>query len=210
MIARIRGKLLEKHDGAVLVESGGIGYEILIPGAVMPRLEEAIEGDGNIQLVLYHYWQITPSSGTPVLIGFINEIERDFFLRFITVSGIGPRAAVKAINKPISEIARAIDSGDLAYLKTLPGIGTQRAKEIIAKLQSKIGKFGLIRDKAVQPQTISVEEDWQKEEMDVLLQLQYRKQEAVAMMQKAIEKNKNIATAEELLNEIYEQRAHCD
>ena len=52
-------------------------------------------------------------------------------------TGIGPRAAVKALNKSISEIAQAIDKGDQVYLKTLPGIGNQKAKEIIAKLQLK-------------------------------------------------------------------------
>jgi holliday junction DNA helicase RuvA len=206
MIGRIRGKLLEKRDQSIIVDAGGIGYEILVPAIVFPRLEEAIDGEGHIQLVIYHYLQITQSSGTPVLIGFINEIERDFFLRFITVSGIGPRAAVKALNKPISEIAKAIDVGDFAFLKTLPGIGAQRAKEIIAKLQGKIGKFGLMRDQTVAVKVTVPEADWQKEAMDVLLQLQYKKPEAATMIQKALEKNAAIATAEDLLNEIYKQR----
>ena len=90
---------------------------------------------------------MTPSSGVPVLVGFLNEVERDFFLEFIKVSGIGPRAAVKALNKAIGEIAQAIDRGDTKYLKTLPGIGEQKAKEIVAKLQGKMGKFTLMRDR---------------------------------------------------------------
>jgi len=56
-----------------------------------------------------------------VLIGFLNDIEKDFFQIFITVSGIGPRAALKALNKPISQIAKAIDEGDLVFLRFLTG-----------------------------------------------------------------------------------------
>ena len=92
------------------------------------------------------------------------------------------------------------------YLKSLPGIGTQRAKEIIAKLQGKVGKFGLIQDKHVASKTLSVAAPWQDEALEVLLQLQYKKQEAQEMIQKALKRSKDIRTAEELLNEIYKQR----
>jgi hypothetical protein len=83
--------------------------------------------------------------GIPVLIGFLNEVEREFFTRFISVSGVGPRAALKALTQPIPVIAKAIDEGDVELLRSLPGIGEQRAKEIVAKLQGKVGKFALIQ-----------------------------------------------------------------
>lgn len=141
-----------------------------------------------------------------MLIGFFNEVERDFFLDFISVSGIGPRAAVKALNKPISEIAQAIHAGDAAYLKTLPGIGLQRAKEIVAKLQNKVGRFALIQDRSVAVKPKVLTQGFEQEALDVLLQLQYKTNEASAMIEKALERSKNIQTAEELLNEIYKQR----
>ena len=139
MIAKIAGQLIEKNENSLVINVQGIYYEVMVPASVMQRLDSAIDQNGNIQLIIYHYIQISPSSGTPMLIGFLNEIERDFFQKFITVSGIGPRAAVKALNKPISEIAQAIDREDQAFLKTLPGIGIQKAKEVIAKLQGKVG-----------------------------------------------------------------------
>ena len=96
--------------------------------------------------------------------------------------------------------------GDLEFLKTLPGIGGQRAKEIIAKLQGKVGKFGLIQDKKIaQPQQKAAPE-WQEEALSVLLQLQYKRPEALEMIKKALERSKDIKTTEELLNEIYKQR----
>jgi Holliday junction DNA helicase RuvA len=148
--------------------------------------------------------QAEPNKSKPVLIGFLNEIERDFFEQFITVSGIGPRAAIKALNQPISRIAKAIDDSDVKFLCGLPGIGQQRAKEIIAKLQGKVGKFGLIQDK--QFCETKDKDDLKKEVLDVLLQLQYKKNEAEEMIQRAIKEKSNIVSPEELLNEIYKQR----
>lgn len=207
MIVRLQGKLVEKSDNALVIDVQGLFYEVIIPPSVSLRLDECIDKDGNVHLVTYHYFQMDPTRGFPVLVGFVNEIEKDFFEQFITVSGIGPRAAVKAINKPISEIAQAIDTGDLDFLKTLPGIGTQRAKEIIAKLQGKVGKFGLIQDgKKTALKTDRETPKWQEEALDVLLQLQYKKHEALDMIQKALERSKNINTTEDLLNEIYKQR----
>src|SRR3989338_698925 len=141
MIARISGKLVQKQDHSLIVNVHGVFYEIVVPTFVLERVEETKDADGNIHLAIYHYFQIGPSAGIPMLIGFINEIERDFFLQFIKVSGIGPRAAIKALDKPIPEIAKAIDDGDIKYLQTLSGIGLQRAKEIVAKLQGRIGKY---------------------------------------------------------------------
>ena len=206
MIVRLSGRLMEKNENSLVVDVHGLFYEVIVAPSILKRLENTIDKNGNVNLVTYHYLQMDPARGLPVLVGFTNEIERDFFQQFITVSGIGPRAAVKAINKPISEIARAIDMGDLEFLKTLPGIGAQRAKEIIAKLQGKVGKYGLIQDKETAQAKSEATPEWQEEALAVLLQLQYKRQEALDMIKKAFERSKDIRTAEELLNEIYKQR----
>ena len=206
MIARISGKLIEKRDYAVIIEVSGLFYEVIVPASVRERVEDTRDAQGHVHLIIYDYIQITPSSGMPMLIGFISEVERDFFQQFIKVSGIGPRAAVKALNKPISEITRAIEEGNLDHLKTLPGIGAQRAKEIIAKLQGKVGRFCLIQDQTVAVARRQVTEDWQREVLDVLLQLQYKKPEALEMIEKALVRSAGIKTTEELLNEIYKQK----
>ncbi|MDP2652702.1 MAG: Holliday junction branch migration protein RuvA [Candidatus Omnitrophota bacterium] len=205
MIVKLSGRLVEKREHSVILDLHGICYEVLVPVSVLGRIEGPSDGQGTIDLVIYHYLQLTPSSGNDVLVGFLNEIERDFFLHFIKVSGIGPRAAVKALNKPISEIAQAINEGDQSFLKTLPGIGLQKSKEIIAKLQGKVGKYGLIKDRgAVAP--LASAPGWQEEALAVLLQLQYKKPEAQEMIRKALERSPGIGTTEDLLNEIYKQR----
>lgn len=206
MITKIVGKLIEKKEQALTVNIGGIYYDIIVPESVISRIDQTLDKDGNIHLVTYYYFQIGPASGFPILIGFINEVEREFFQQFIKVSGIGPRAAVKALNKPIADITHAIDEGDIKFLQTLPGIGLQRAKEIIAKLQGKIGKFGLIRDYDVSKIELKQSSDWQEEALSVLIQLQYNKNEAQDMIQKAIQRSDKISSTEELLNEIYKQK----
>ncbi len=207
MIAKISGKLVEKRDNCLIVENNNIQYEILVPTSVSQRIDDFKDADGKVTLIIYHYLQMGQGTSIPVLVGFLSEIEKDFFLQFITVSGIGPKAAVKALNKPISEVTRAIDSADMAYLKTLPGIGMQRAKDIIAKLQGKIGKFGLIKDE-VGALNKEVSSDIKEEALEILLQLQYKRPEAMNMIAKAWENAKDLKTAEELLNEIYKQRVN--
>lgn len=188
----------------MLLEVGGISYEILIPSTVMQRIAQNVHPGNTVTLVTYHYFQVEPSRSTPLLIGFLNEVEKEFFETFITVSGIGPRAAVKALNQPISLIARAIDDGDVGFLKTLPGIGQQRARNIVASLQQKIGKFALIRDDKVK--FTSKISDIQEEAVAVLMQLEYKKTEAVNMVRSALERTPHIQTTAELLNEVYKQR----
>ena len=206
MISQLSGKLIQKKEQSLIIDGGGIFYEVFVSSSVLQRVEETSDVDGHVHLVIYHYLQIGPSSGIPILIGFINEVEKEFFQQFIKVSGIGPRAAVKALNKPISEIILAIEEGDSNFLKTLPGIGMQRAKEIIAKLQGKVGRFGLIQDTFRKVDEKEVQPDWQDEALTVLLQLQYKKPEALDMIKKALQRSSDINTTEDLLNEIYKQK----
>ena len=208
MISHIKGKIAKRGNSSLILDvEGGISYEVLIPGCVMKALDNKIEPDGTIKLITYHYHHTDPARSIPVLIGFINEIEKEFFEKVITVSGIGPKAAVKALNASIPQIVKAIADGDLATLKSLPGIGEQRAKEIVAKLQNKVGKFGLIQEYGIEVAVVK-EPDFAEEAMDVLLQLQYKRQEAKEMIGKALERSPDIKTAEDLLNEVYKQKKH--
>jgi len=206
MITHISGNVSKKKELSVVVDVNGFSYEVFIPAAIMKILDEKVEENSELKLITYHYHQVDQSRAIPILISFLNEIEREFFEKFITVSGIGPKAAVRALSLPFSRIADGIDSGDLTLLKTLPGIGEQRAKEIIAKLQGKVGKFGLIQDKETAVAS-DVKEDVRNEAMEVLLQLQYKKKEAEMMVHRAITTNPKLSTCEDILNEVYKQKS---
>ncbi len=205
MIARIGGKLIEKRSHSIILENNGISYEVFLPVITLNRIDEFLSQEGQINLITYHYHQVEPSRSIPVLIGFLSEVEKDFFEVFITVSGIGPKAALRAINMPISLIAKAINDSDLNFLRSLPGIGPQRAKEIVAKLQGKIGRFGLVQDSAA-AQGTSTRKDLIEEAVDVLTQLEYKKHEAREMVNAALKKDPDVKDIEELLNTVYKQR----
>jgi Holliday junction DNA helicase RuvA len=205
MISQITGTIQSFSENLLVVQTTGLSYEVQIPTAVMKGLNSRLSRDATISLVTFHYHQTDPSKSIPILIGFANRVEREFFEKFITVSGVGPKAAVRALSMPLPEIAQAIDAGDVAYLKSLPGVGEQRAREIVAKLQGKMGKFGLIQaDGGTSSEP--VKSDIQDEALEVLLQLQYKKDEAKEMIRKAFQRSPKLQTVEEVLNEVYRQK----
>ena len=206
MISQISGRVVQRSETALLIEVQGLCYEVFVPAVILQSLNGSAMADGTIRLHTFHYHHVEPSRAIPILIGFTNEVEREFFERFITVSGVGPKAALRALSMPIPMIARAIDEGDLEFLRRLPGIGPQRAKEVVAKLQGKVGKFGLLQTST----TVTTKDDAPdvvEEALAILQQLQYKPAEAKAMVQKASERLPAAATAEELLNEVYRQRS---
>jgi Holliday junction DNA helicase RuvA len=105
----------------------------------------------------------------------------------------------------MSTIAAAIDRGDYLFLKSLPGIGQQKARDIVAKLQGKVAKFLLIQDApAIQPSAIP---DFADEALAVLLQLGYKRSEGEAMIRATLDEDSTIDEAERLLAEIYRHKA---
>jgi Holliday junction DNA helicase RuvA len=122
------------------------------------------------------------------------------------VSGIGPKAAVRALTLPVAEIAGAIEAGNSRVLQSLPGIGKQRATEVIAKLQGKQAKFAM----APAGEAVSgpVAEDVAKEALLILTeQLRYGGSDAERMIREAFARRPGTKTVEELLRDIYQHRS---
>lgn len=209
MISRLRGVVREQGDMHILLDVSGICYEVLMPPSILRNLPQRLGPNGEIEVVTFHYQQLEVGRGIPVLIGFLNDIEREFFSRFISVSGVGPKAALKALTQPIPVIAQAIDEGDLTLLRSLPGIGEQRGKEIVAKLQGKVGKYALMRTTGIATSEAEADRtahEIEEEAVAVLVQLEYKKLEARHMVRAALERNPHLASAEALLTEVYRQQ----
>ncbi|MDP8215844.1 MAG: Holliday junction branch migration protein RuvA [Candidatus Kaelpia imicola] len=200
MISRLQGAIRDIRESSIIVSSGAFGYEILIPDSVLQGLER----DQEIDLVIYSYYQSEGNKMVPVLIGFRNYVEREFFENLIKISGIGAKVAIRALKYPVSQLAIAIDRGDEKFLSSLPGIGQQKARLIIARLQGKVGKYALVQEGA--KKLLKVDSGIRDEALDVLLQLQYKKSEAEEMIDKAFLRNLEPKNVEELLNEIYRVR----
>jgi len=203
MIAQVKGRLAKVENSRVILEISGIFYEIAITATVATKVN-ALPLGSEVELVTYHYYNIDQNRGYPVLIGFNNELERDFFEKFISVSGVGPRAALKAFIKPVAQIAAAIEEGDLKFLQSLSGIGSTRAKQIIAQLQGKVGRFTLVKD------TIAVAnhktDELADEAKQILKRLGYSTKEIDQMIADVAKNDHKIESIEEFLNEIYRQK----
>jgi len=197
MIGRLRGQILERREHMLLVEAGGLGYEVLVPAGILPSLPEA---GSPVDLVIYHYLQIEHTRGVPVLVGFRHELERDFFEAFLRIAGMGPRSAVKALAWPIGRIAEAIELGDTRTLQRLPGVGAQKAREIVAKLQGKAGRFCLIKQEA--EASAEAGGDLRQEAIEILINLGHSRAEAGEMVARACREGVP-ETLEELLNLAY-------
>ena len=204
MFSRIRGALVERGDDFVVLEAGGLAYEITLPPCVAEKVAAAPPGE--LTLEIHAVLNMEGNSGTFSFYGFTNAIEREFFDALLSVASIGPKSAARAFSAPMSRIARAIDQGDHTFLKTLPGIGQQKARDIVAKLQGKVTKFLLIQDAGPMAAVAEIP-DFAGEALAVLLQLEYRKPEAEAMIRKTLEAAPQIADAETLLAEVYRQKA---
>ena len=201
MIGYLEGKLLKKGDDRILVLANQVGYEVLLPAFVMNTFRTKSVGD-SISLYIYH--QQTERQPKPVLIGFNLEVEKEFFQYFISVEAVGALKAVKALDIPVRDIARAIESKNVQKLKQLKGIGDRTARKIIATLEGKMDKFALIRKS--QKQEVPIVEDLSKQVLGVLVdQLGYKIKDAKQMITDAMKRNSSISTPEELFEEVYRE-----
>lgn len=199
MIGYLQGKILKKEDDRLLLLAGQIGYEILVPAVVMDALADRQAGD---DLALHIYYQQTERQPKPVLIGFIHEIEKEFFQNFISVEDIGPMKAVKALTLPVGMIAKAIEAHDLETLARLKGVGKRTAQKIIATLEGRMGKFALMRTETTS--ATSAVADVAQQVLEVMVsQLGHRMADARRMIAEALKRCSAISTPEELFEEVY-------
>lgn len=199
MIGYLQGTLFSVSEDRALLLVHQVGYEVYLPAFVHATVKQMAPGDALSLFIYYHQTERQP---TPVLIGFHREAEKDFFQAFISVEAIGPLKALKALDRPIHEVALAIESNDAATLKRLKGIGERTAHKIIATLGGKMGRFVESSDR----ETIipAKDEAMADQVLDVLVeQLGHRISEAKIMVGEALARNDAIETPEDLLEEIF-------
>ena len=199
MFSRISGQIVERGDASVRLDVGGLGYDVVLPPCVAEKLSGTI-GEA-LTLEIYATFNLEGNSGRFTFFGFTNAVEREFFEALLTVASIGPKTAARAFSHPMARIAQAIEASDYTFLIKLPGIGQQKARDIVAKLQGKVTKFLLIRD--AEPRRPEPIPDFAEEALLVLLQLEYRRGEAEAMIAETLAATPAIADAETLLAQVY-------
>src|SRR5882762_10227212 len=144
MISKITGHLNRVLDDEVRIQVGALEYQVLVPEFVRRQVQMRVGQE--ITLHTSEYLDGNPMQGrvVPRLIGFTTEAELDFFELFCTVDKVGVRKAIKALVRPVREMADAIQRQDAKWLTTLPGIGAATAEQIVATLRRKVTKFALM------------------------------------------------------------------
>lgn len=217
MIGYIEGKVLKVAEDAILLLAGHVGYEILLPVVVMKKISSEVS-EKSIALHIYYYQ--TERQPRPILIGFHSEDEKEFFQQFISVAAIGPLKAVKAMEKPIDQIAQAIESQDVIFLSGLKGIGKRTAQKIIATLHGKVSRFvpdgSVDVDPALSMNSFSAStasgidpsmKIIPRQVVDVLVeQLGYTAAIARKMVGIALQRDAAISTPEQLLDAVLQQK----
>ena len=132
MIGHLRGALLEKHPNLVLVEAGGVGYEVSIPVSTYTALPEP-----GAQVSLRIHTHVREDAIQ--LYGFAAAAEKALFERLISVSGIGPKLAITILSGlAAAELAEAIRAGSLERLVRIPGVGKKTAERMVLELRDKL------------------------------------------------------------------------
>jgi Holliday junction DNA helicase RuvA len=210
MITKITGLLNRVLEEEVRLQVGPFEYQVLVPEFVRRQ----VQGRLGQELTLHttEYLDGNPMQGkvVPRLIGFMSEAELEFFELFCTVDKVGVRKAIKALMRPIKEIADAIQRQDSKWLTTLPGIGPATAEQIVATLRRKVTKFALMAgpkaDGQVAPAAASVAGDVLEDAYQALLTVGHSPSEARDRLDRAMAGGKSYKSVEEMLLAIYQQK----
>jgi Holliday junction DNA helicase RuvA len=205
LITKITGQLVALHDDTLTLRIGAFEYEILVPEFNRRRLQSEINQE--ISLHTIEYLEGNPMQGrmTPRLIGFLSEIEREFFELFCSVDGVGVKKALRSMVRPVKEVATAIEEQDTKSLSALPGIGAAMSERIIAKLRRKVPKFALMVGAGDEKHEAEVELDVISETYDVLRTLGHSESEARKLIDAALTAKKKYKDVQSLIEAIYQQ-----
>ncbi len=203
MITRITGKLVGLTEVCAFLLVNGFEYEVLVPDLVRRQLQSSIGEE--ISLKTIEYLEGNPQQGrlTPRIIGFASEAEKEFFELVCSVDGVGVKKALRAMVRPVREVATAIEERDIKQLSTLPGVGPAVAERIVAKLRRKMAKFALMIATDVPD---SAAPDVLGEAYEALLSVGHTTQDALSRIETVKQGGKKFKTVEDVLSEIYQKQ----
>jgi Holliday junction DNA helicase RuvA len=188
MIAHLRGRILSKQPGQVVVEAGGVGYDVTIS---VPTFT-ALPAEGA-ETALHIHTQVRED--LIALFGFINLAEKRLFERLITVTGVGPKLAVTILSGLSTETTvAAIRGHDHAMLTRIPGVGKKLAERLVLELKDKL------EDMAAAPSATVSAGPAADDVLSALVNLGYQRPAALKAIESAIEKNK---AARESFDELF-------
>lgn len=191
----LRGRVAEKTLTSVVVDAGGVGFEIMVPLSTSQKLPAVGE---EIKL-LTHF---VVREDAHLMFGFLTKEEQSLFRLLISVTGIGPKMAMTILSGlGMNDLKRAIVQGSIEILSSISGIGRKTAERLVIELREKIAIEGIQKEthgiEALKGQEALIEDSLQ-----ALLSLGFKKQNAKSAIQKALASGKqNEWSAEALVRE---------
>ena len=153
MIAHLRGRILEKQPNRVIVDVGGVGYDVAVPLSTFYGLADL---GGDVSLRVHTHVR----EEAIALFGFATALELDLFERLIGISGIGPKVGLAVLSgiEP-GELIGAIERGDLARLTAIPGVGKKTSERIVLELKDRLPKTRVVVEAAGEPEAPVLRDD---------------------------------------------------
>ena len=171
MIAQLSGKLIGKQPNSIIVDVGGVGYEVTIPLSTFYVL-----GELRSDLTLKIHTHVREDALQ--LFGFKTVREKELFQKLISVSGIGPKLAIGMLSMSVSELVPAITNNDLARLTMIPGVGRKTAERVVVELRDKVASLSRVEQDeapAVAREYVAGDMDVRDDTVAALIQLGYAK-----------------------------------
>ena len=178
MIAHLRGKLIFKQPGQAIVEAAGVGYDVTISVPTFTALPSL-----GVEAALHIHTQV--SEDQLALFGFLDPVEKRLFERLITVSGVGPKLAIKILSGLSTErTVQALRAQDHAQLVRIPGVGKKLAERLVVELKDKLDDFAVAPSQAPNVQGPAVDDV-----LSALVNLGYQRPAAEKAIEQAIAKD---------------------
>ena len=213
MITQIRGVLRAVAEESLTLGVDPFELEVLIPEHTRRQVQGKVGESITLHTTFYIEGQAMGAKMTPRLIGFLSTVDREFFDTFCSVDGVGVRKALRAMVRPVRELARNIQEQDVKMLSTFPGIGEAMAERIVAKLRRKVGIFALIVNadgttsapSATNGEAAHAEPDVVSDAYAALLAVGHNEMQARAMLDRALSGRKKFKSLPDLIEAIYQQ-----
>lgn len=191
MINYLVGEIAYKSENLIVIEIGGVGYEVNVSMTTLDSLPPV----GSVCKV-YTYLNVREDELS--LFGFSSIEEKEMFIKLISVSGIGPRVALSILSGiRLSDLAVAIKTGDTKLLSTIKGLGKKTAERIVLELKDKISVVGLSHEQFEEP----LNESMIDEATEALISLGINKNEAYRL---ARENSSMCQTTEEIIRKVFQ------
>ena len=188
MIAHLRGRILEKHPSHVILEAGGVGYEVTIS---VPSFSGLPSEGAEVSLYIHTHVR----EDTLALYGFLRREEKQLFERLISVSGIGPKLAITVLSGITADaLVTALRSNDLTALTRIPGVGKKTAERMVLELRDKLDGLAAAPGP---PPAGRMEEDV----VSALVNLGYQRTPAEQAARRALERAGNGASFEQVFRQ---------